>query len=68
MHAVRSEPAGLGRKTKAPPTQVRVWGRPSNSPPPELLTRSLDFLLLDVNGSGVPATGTRGLRSKQNQS
>jgi len=42
-------------KTKAPQTQVWVLGRPSNSPPPELLNCSLDSFLLSVNGSVVPA-------------
>jgi len=45
----------LGGKTKAPQTQVWVWGRPSNSPPPELLNCSLDLFLMAVNGSVVPA-------------
>src|SRR5437867_5985770 len=44
-------------KTKTPQTH-RVVGRPSNSPPPELLKNNVAINREGVNGTPVPAGGT----------
>jgi hypothetical protein len=43
------------RKNESAPDPGLGLGRPSNSPPPELLNGSLDSFLISVNGSVVPA-------------
>ena len=49
-------------QTKTSRTPVRVVGRSSNSPPPELLTDRVDSLTKQVNGTQVLKRSTNGLK------
>jgi hypothetical protein len=47
-------------QNKTPQTPVRVVGRSLSSPPPELLRDNVTLPRNQVNGTGVPSTGTSG--------
>jgi hypothetical protein len=53
-------PGMRAEKRKRPRPRFESLGRPSNSPPPELLNRRLDSSQIGVNSSVVPADGNTG--------